>query len=236
MLKVQLRYGEHYKWGARWETTIKKSVSDNCRSLGQLTRPASWAHHRETVGSFLWECVRKTGSWCQAKETDGSALIDRDINLTVEKQWQSQITPKPTIQLTMLPNSFDVYSVQERSWRRVCQSWIPLLSPYGVRPKKFQGPDYGNAKGHSRKCMFEKCFINRFSKRHRKKLRRTEGNLKVVDLGEQTKKVFCDPERVKETKCCQILHGFFTCVKKFFAPFDLVDSIHVIPKLQNSSL
>ena len=100
----------------------------------------------------------------------------------------------------------------------------------------FQGPDYGNAKGHSWKCMFEKCVINGFSKHHGDKLRRTEGNLKVVDLGEQILKVFCDPEGVKETKCCQILHRFFTCVKKFFSPVDLVNSIHPISKLQNSSL
>jgi len=57
----------------------------------------------------------------------------------------------------------------------------------------------------------------------------------IVDLGEEQKKVFYNPQGMKEIKCCQSLHVFFQCMK-IFAPFDLVSSIHALLKLQNSSL
>lgn len=92
-----------------------------------------------------------------------------------------------------------------------------------------QSPDCGNAKGHSWKCMFQKRFINAFSKHHRDKLRRIEGNLKVVDLGEQTKKESSMTQwEWKKQNVTRVYMLFFTWVKKFFAPFDLVSSIHSI--------
>lgn len=57
--------------------------------------------------------------------------------------------------------------------------------------------------------------------------------LKIGDLGEEVKFSMTQSESRGEKNWCQILHGFFfPQVKKFFAPFHLVSSNHVISKLQ----
>lgn len=240
---MQLRYGVCYKWGASWQTTIKKmcqTVAEVLAIWQDLPVELTIKKTPQPVDTFLWECVRKTGSWYQAKGADGSALVDRDISLNLEKHWQSQVTPKinyfnQLFNLPMLPNSFDIYSVQERGWRSV-----PVMNPIALHlwHKAKQVP-----RSWLWECqrsfwethvweMFHKSILKAPQRQAQENRRKPQG----CWSGKTTKKVFCDPEGEKETKCCQVLHVFFKCWKKIFVPFDLVSSIHAILKLQNSSL
>lgn len=68
------------------KTMTKNGVSNNSKSLGYLTRPDSWALHRDIVDAFQWEYVWTPRSWYQVKETEGSALIDTEISFTVREK------------------------------------------------------------------------------------------------------------------------------------------------------